>query len=395
MKIAVIAPTPYFSDRGCHVRILEEARALQQEGHEVRIFTYHLGRDMAGIPVERIPRIPWYRKLSAGPSWHKPYLDILLFLRALAGARRFRPDLIHAHLHEGAFIGIFLKKILHIPLLFDCQGSLTGELVEHRFITQNSVLYRLFTRLESWITHSADQIVTSSTPTSEALRRDFGLLARVTPLVDAVNIEDFQPGEGDRELRESLGIPKGKKVAVYLGAMSEQQGIDLLLKVIQNVTRERGDIHFLLMGYPEEGYRRRAFEMGLDGSVIFTGKIDYARAADYLRLGDVAISPKLSRTEANGKLFNYMACGLPCIVFDTPVNREILGEAGIYAAYADEKDFAAALVRALDEPSRRHEYSSAVRMKAMNEHSWTARGRQLAQLCESLCHLSPRSKNER
>ena len=78
LKILMIAPTPYFSDRGCHVRIYEEARALRAIGHDVRIVTYHIGRDMEDISTERIVKIPWYKKLSAGPSWHKLYLDLLL-----------------------------------------------------------------------------------------------------------------------------------------------------------------------------------------------------------------------------------------------------------------------------------------------------------------------------
>ena len=54
----MLAPTPYFADRGCHVRIYEEARALIGLGHEVRIVTYHLGRDMAGIPTVPHPSHP-------------------------------------------------------------------------------------------------------------------------------------------------------------------------------------------------------------------------------------------------------------------------------------------------------------------------------------------------
>ena len=141
MKILMIAPTPFFADRGCHVRIYEEARALIDLGHDVRIVTYHLGRDMEGIPTVRIGQIPWYKKLSPGPSWHKPYLDILLFFKALSSARRCRPDIIHAHLHEGAFVGLLLGKLLHIPMLFDCQGSMTAEMIDHGFIRKGTLLY--------------------------------------------------------------------------------------------------------------------------------------------------------------------------------------------------------------------------------------------------------------
>ena len=126
----MLAPTPYFADRGCHVRIYEEARALRSQGHDVRIVTYHLGRDMPGIPTIRIPRIPWYSRLEAGPSWHKLYLDLLLFFKAAMLIPDFRPQLIHAHLHEGAFIGYLLKRLSGLPLVFDYQGSVTGECID-------------------------------------------------------------------------------------------------------------------------------------------------------------------------------------------------------------------------------------------------------------------------
>ena len=92
LRILMIAPTPFFAHRGGHVRIYEEARALQAMGHQVEICTYHLGDDRAGLPTHRTPRIPWYTKLTAGPSWHKLYIDVLLLLKTWSVARRFRPD---------------------------------------------------------------------------------------------------------------------------------------------------------------------------------------------------------------------------------------------------------------------------------------------------------------
>jgi glycosyltransferase involved in cell wall biosynthesis len=379
LKILMIAPTPYFSDRGCHVRILEEARALRDLGHAVHICTYHLGRDMAGIPTSRTPAVPWYRKESAGPSWHKPYLDLLLFFKAWQVARHFRPDTLHAHLHEGAFLGFFLKKLLRIPLVFDCQGSLTAELVDHAFVKKGSLLFRLFYSLERRINSGADHIVTSSTPTAQLLLDHFALpSARVTPVVDGVDADDFRPGLDGASLRRELALPEGKRLVVYLGAMSEYQGVDLLLESIQILTAGRDDLHFLLMGYPEEGYRTKAAALGMAGTVTFTGRIDYGRAARYLCLGEIAVSPKLARTEANGKLFNYMACALPTVVFDTPVNREILGETGVYAAYGDAQNLALQIGAILDDPARLQALSLAVRQKAVREYSWGARGEELA-----------------
>ena len=53
MKILIIAPTPFFADRGCHMRILEEARALRKLGHEITITTYHHGRNVDNLDIRR------------------------------------------------------------------------------------------------------------------------------------------------------------------------------------------------------------------------------------------------------------------------------------------------------------------------------------------------------
>jgi len=334
----MLAPTPYFADRGCHVRIYEEARIPKHLGHEVCLVTYHLGRDMPEIPTERIIAIPWYRKLTAGPSWHKPYLDLLLFFKALKTARNFRPDLIHAHLHEGAFIGIFLKKFLTIPLLFDCQGSLTGELIDHGFMRPGSWLAKIFAAVERFINRNVDAIITSSTSGADALSTTWGVpAALVNPLTDGVNTVEFRPG--DRvAAKHTLGLPSDRPVIVFLGLLN-----------------------------------------------TFTGRVDYRQASYYLAAGDLAVSPKISLTEANGKLFNYMACGLPCLVFDTPVNREILGETGTYANFADPVDFADRLTEMIADPLGLEHQGECARQKALQEHSWQARGEMLVQL---YCNLA-------
>lgn len=380
LRILMLAPTPYFADRGCHVRIYEEARALIERGCDVCIVTYHHGRDMPGIPTFRIPNISWYRKLTAGPSWFKPFLDVLLFCKALAVSRTFRPQLLHAHLHEGAFIGMVLKLFLRVPLVMDSQGSLTLECRDHGFFRSGSLLEKIFSGLERIINHAADAIITSSTVGSALLTKEWEVSSdKVVTVIDGVDTDSFIP-YSQSDARRRVGIPEDVQLVVFLGLLNAYQGVDLLMRVISILKAEQRQIHFLVMGYPEEEYRRQASKLGLDDLVTFTGRIDYAEAALLLSAGDLAISPKLSQTEANGKLFNYMACALPTLVFDTPVNREILGETGVYALYNDADDMAARITEMLADREYLAERSAAVRAKAVSEHSWKARAGRIEEL---------------
>ncbi|BCS55090.1 glycoside hydrolase [Geobacter sp. SVR] len=383
----MLAPTPYFSDRGCHVRIYEEARALKKLGHEVCIVTYHLGRDMPDIPVFRIPPVPWYKKLEAGPSWHKPYLDLLLLQKARSVARSFRPDLIHAHLHEGAFVGSILKRMLRIPLLFDYQGSLTGEVLNHAFFRQGSKRHRLFTFLEGAINRSADAIITSSGEGTNELVSGWGMASgSVDTLMDGVDTEEFRPYPR-AEARRYLGIPDGVPLVVYLGLFNRYQGVDLLLEAIPLVRAGMADARFLLMGFPDEEYRRKAARMGIDDCIIFTGRVPYDRAPLMLSAGDLAVSPKLARTEANGKLFNYMACGLPVVAFESEINREILGEDAVYAEYGSASALAACIVSVLKDRGLCTELGRRARERAVGTHSWDVRALQLVASYRKLLSL--------
>jgi glycosyltransferase involved in cell wall biosynthesis len=385
----MLAPTPYFADRGCHVRIYEEARALRIQGHDVRIVTYHIGRDLPEIPTIRIPDVPWYSKLEAGPSIHKLYLDALLFVKAALVIPDFRPDLIHAHLHEGAFIGYFLKRLSRVPLLLDYQGSLTGECIDHGFFSPSSFSAIFFRTTERLIHGFADRIITSAGSGTAELISTWNVPPdKAIPLIDAVDTTIFVPCT-QQAGREALGISPDAFVVAYLGLMSRYQGTDLLLDSIEQLKKEGRNILFLIMGFPEAHYQAEAKRRGLEDITRFTGKVDYKDAPLFLSAADIAITPKLSPTEANGKIFNYMSCGLPVIAFDTPINQEILGDTGIYAAYGNAQDLATKIKTLADDSALSQHLSQKVREKALNEHSWVARGKELEKVYLSMLQQKP------
>jgi glycosyltransferase involved in cell wall biosynthesis len=94
----------------------------------------------------------------------------------------------------------------------------------------------------------------------------------------------------------------------------------------------------------------------------------------------VAVAPKMSNTEGNGKISNYMAMGLPVVAFDTPVNRELLGDLGIYARFGDVEDLADKLFVALEKPGLAAHTGAAVREHAVAHLSWDAGARQIERI---------------
>lgn len=386
-RVLMVAPTPYFSDRGCHVQIYEVARSQQLNGNDVALVTYHLGDDTGDIPTYRIPPIPWYRKRSAGPSWQKLYLDALLLARTLQVARRYRPHIIHAHMHEGAGVAWPIARALGVPLVLDLQGSFAGEMVNHGFVREGGPLHRFAGVVERRIIASADGML-MWTYIGDTLQRLFEFdQDKVFPVDYGVDPERFRPHPKQElgDLYAALGIPRERKVVAYLGLLSAYQGVDLLLEAAPRVLAACPDAHFLVMGYPnEERYRAQARALGIADRVTIPGRTDYRQAARYLSLGDVAVSAKLTPMEGNGKLLNYLACGLPTVAFDLPGNLATLGDVGTYAPTGDGAALADRIAELLRDPARRAELGRRSRERAVARYGWASIGARIDAMYDTL-----------
>lgn len=379
-RILSIAPTSFFSDYGAHVRILEEIRHLQRRGHTVLLCTYHIGNDVPGVDIRRSIDVPWKRGVMVGSSRHKLYFDLALAATVQRAARDFKPDIVHAHIHEGALLGWTVRQVRGLPLVFDYQGSMTAEMLDHSFIRKASPFLPPLRWLEGRIDRAADGILTSSHNAEQALRaRIHDHTDRITTIPDAVNTRSFAPPSTEveraacRALKQSLGVPLDRRVVVYLGLLAPYQGTDLLLEAASIIINEWGrrDVHFLVMGFPGvDTYRSQADTLGLNGSVSFPGRIPYADAPRFMAVGDVAVAPKLSQTEGAGKIGNYMAMGLPVVAFDTPISREYLGDLGLYAERGNSRSLADQLISALDNPEGSRDLGRRLRAKAIKELSW-------------------------
>jgi glycosyltransferase involved in cell wall biosynthesis len=372
LKVLMIAPTPFFADRGCHVKILEEIKTLSKRNINITLVTYHIGRDIKGIDTYRIINIPWYKKLDAGPSIHKYYLDLLLAAKALKVALKTKPDIIHAHLHEGVFVGRIVQFFTRKPLVADYQGSMIGEMLDHGFVKKGSLSYKFNRWLENTVNKWPQKIIFSSSQAKEFFLNNFNVdTEKVISFTEGTNTDDFHPGYDVSNLREKLKLPEDKKIVIYLGVLTKYQGIDILINSVRSIREKYPDVHFLIVGYPNvRYYKNMAKELNISSSITFTGKVSHQDAPKYLCLGDIGVSLKLSQTEANGKLFGYMAVGLPCVVFDTKTNKEILGDTGIYAKYGDRNSFVQKLIYLLQNEKALKKYGQLSRKRVLDNYTW-------------------------
>lgn len=385
MKILFIAPTPFFADRGCHTQIYDEVTTLQKLGHEVIVCTYGLGRDVDGVKTVRTINFPWYKKLSAGPSKTKILLLPCMFVTTFKTIRRFKPDIIHSSLHEGALIGWGCKLFFRKPkYVFDIQGSLTGESIQHKFIKKGSIIYKMLYVLEKFIVTRQFDIVFNDNMEKEII--DFGVKKEnYKKLRFGVNTDVFYPREVNKELAQKCNIDLKRPRVLYMGLLEEYQGINVLMEAIEKAVRKVPDLLAIIIGYPNvEKYKTIAKEKGLENNIVFLGKIDYKKVPDYLSLSPIAIAPKIAKTEGDGKLYNYLAMGMTTIAFERDVALEVMGEAGLYAKFNDADSLAEQIIRCAGDEALQKKYGLKARERAVNELSLMKYGKELERVYNNL-----------
>lgn len=383
-----VAPTPFFADRGCHMRIAGIVRCLNAIGYRNTVCTYHHGRNVEDITTVRTYPIPGYTRTSAGHSPFKYLADVLLALLVCYQVIRYKPTVIHGHLHEGALLGHVARSLVfwrRIPLVFDVQGSLVGELVAYGTLKEGSFSYRVFRAIESIVCRLPDVLMCSSENSLGVMRDRYGVQpSRLMLTPDGTDVAQFSV-ERSHELSASMGLPADRPIAVFSGSLLAAKGIDELKALIGGAAKQALAVHFLVIGYPESEMREWVDANGYTSTVTLTGQLPFEKLPAYLALADVAIEPKaVFAGEASGKLVNYMAAGLPVICFESPHNRAMLGDDGYYASLAG-RDLLPALREALEEDvEHRRMRGLRCRRRALENYSWGATAARIASRYESL-----------
>ena len=356
MKILVIAPTPFFADRGTHIRILEEALALEKLGHKITLATYHIGRDIQGevktrMDIRRIHRLLfWYKKLEAGPDWQKIILDVLLLRKVFYLARKQRPEIIYAHLHEGVFIGWLVQKMLYwrkIKLVADFHGSLTKEMVSHNYLGGGWLL-KIFRKIEIWIDNLGDFAVTSSWENTQEIQK-IRKQGKIETVLDGVNLDYYANLPEKIESKKELELPLNKIIITYTGALVPNKGTAYLFEALKIVLEKSDAFYFIIAGFPIEKAEVFVKNNNLSRNIRLIHPLNYFDLPQILNASDIGIDPKDSATrQASGKILQYMGAGLPVICFNRENNRQYLADGGIYT----EKVSAESLAEKILEISR-------------------------------------------
>lgn len=146
---------------------------------------------------------------------------------------------------------------------------------------------------------------------------------RVAAFSNGVNPERFKPMP-KVDSRRRFGISEDGFVLGFLGSLYPWCGLDRLVEAASMMSEEeRGGIFFMVGGGQEpmkSDLERLASEKGVSEIFLFSGRIPWCDAAEYISCFDVAVSLKLptgGMSFSPLKLYAYMACSKPVLAADT------------------------------------------------------------------------------
>jgi glycosyltransferase involved in cell wall biosynthesis len=306
MRILLVAPQPFYQERGTPIAVRMLVEVLCGQGHAVDLLTYHEGADLdiEGLRILRTPALPGLRHIPIGISWKKVVCDLLISGRLLGLALSHRYDVIHA-VEEAVFPAILLRSSARARVVYDMDSLLGESLVSKWRLLRPAE--RALRAMERAVIRRADAVFAVCSDLAQHVSID----APGVPvfLIEDVALPSQQLCGGAEPLRELLDI-RGP-LALYVGNLQRYQGIEQIVRAMAQLP-EALDLTLVLIGGAEEDVARtRALvrKLQLQERVYLLGPRPLGQLTGLLAQADILVSPRLRGSNTPMKVYSYMSSG--------------------------------------------------------------------------------------
>ncbi|HEX5761382.1 MAG TPA: glycosyltransferase [Thermoanaerobaculia bacterium] len=384
-RVLVVAPQPFYQDRGTPIAVHQLLLALTQLSYEVDLLTFSLGRTVPipGVRYFRVPNLFRVRSVPIGFSLNKLLLDAVLVPALFARLKRGAYRCIHA-LEEAAFPAVLFGRRFRVPVIYDMQSSLPEQLAGQHAAFRGRRVQAALSRSERWLLRNASSVVSSA-----------GLAARVRAVAPETKLHEWRYGstlaeaapEEVERLRGELAIHPGRPVVLYSGTFEGYQGLPELLAAIPRVREAVPEACFVLVGAEESGattVQRGHAELVRNGALRVVRRQPRERIPCFLALADVLVSPRAYGDNLPLKIFDYLAAGRPIVATDIPAHRAVLDEESAVLTGIAAEELASGIVRLLTDRPLAARLAAAARASAQERFGWQAFVRSVSELYQEV-----------
>jgi glycosyltransferase involved in cell wall biosynthesis len=367
-------PVPFDS------RVWKEATSLSKKGYEVTVLCprgkgYLKGHEiLEDVRIYRHP-VPLEGNSPLGYVWEYAFTLFWEFLYAWWIFLRHGFQIIQGcNPPDDIFLVALTFKVFGVKYIFDHHDA-SPELYHSKY-ERKDFFYRVQLWLEKLSYRFADVVMaTNASYRDLALTRGRHSPQDVFIVRNGPDLDTFKP------VSPVMALKHGKPYLVgYVGTMSIQEGLDILLEVAQFInSSNRRDVHFTCVGGGPglAALRKMAKDKNLEDTVNFTGRVPDKVLIEILSTADVCVNPdkpcEMNDISTMIKIMEYMALGKPIVQFDLKEGKFSAQEASLYAnieSQAQVADFAAKILWLLDHPAEREKMSEFGRRRVEQELAW-------------------------
>jgi glycosyltransferase involved in cell wall biosynthesis len=366
LRILLLAPHPFFQQRGTPIAERALIEVLCALGHQVDVLAFHEGDDprIPGCTVHRIERLPGVHGIRPGFSFKKLICDVALLFRCIGMVRKGRYDVIHAA-EEAVFIALVMRRWFGIPYVYDMDSWLADQLV-----TALPPL-RVVRPVLHWCERSAVRrslAVVAVCPALADVARRYSADTRIATIEDPSLLGE--PARDGERLADTIGHEG--PIVLYVGNLKTYQGIDMLLRGFREARREHPDAQLVLIGGTPSAIRRRsslARRLGVADSTHFVGPRPLSALGTYLAQATILVSPRINGINTPMKLYSYMDSGRPVLATRLPSHTQVLDDETGYLVDPTPSAFGSGLNTLLSDDALRRRLAERALERARREHS--------------------------
>ncbi|MDO5016510.1 MAG: glycosyltransferase [Eubacteriales bacterium] len=322
---------------------------LNALGHEAYVITTTEKNTPEEKNVIRIPSLPFFSEKRVGGNFDP---------KISQEVKELKLDLVHTQTEYGVgLMGKGLAKQQGIPhihtfhTLYD--NWMYGQLGENGF---SHFIVRAMNKYLRYFLKNCDEIIVP-TPKAKAFVEGYELGKTLTILPTGIELDKFfRAGENHKrrqDLRKEYGIPEDAFSLLYVGRISQEKKIDVVLEHFFPLLRQGEEIYFFIVGSgPKlDEYRHWVDRERLGKYIKLVGSVPIDQVQDYYAVGDVFVCASESETQGLTYI-EALATGLPILVYPDPCLDQVFLDGVNGLSFTNAKEFSEAVLNIKNTPDQ-------------------------------------------
>jgi glycosyltransferase involved in cell wall biosynthesis len=310
MRIGMMVDTykPYVSGITNYIDL--NKRALENEGHEVYVFTFG---DLDYEDDE--PRVIRNPGLALGDTGY--YLS----LRYKTAHKKLLQTMDVVHVHHPFLSGrlaLNYCRRMQIPIIFTNHARYDLYAQARLPLMPKEVSLSMLQSYMPDFCDAVDLVISPSNGMKNILRQ-YGVESHIEVVPNGVDLRHFH--EAQPLARSDFGFRDQDILLIYAGRIAPEKNLEFLIRSFAGVSQVFSNVHLLIVGGGQKQFedeiKSLPSALNIPDRVHFVGMIPYDRLPAYLAMCDAFVTASVTEVHPLS-VIEAMAAGLPVVGIDSP-----------------------------------------------------------------------------